>query len=215
MENNRTYPFTPEKLDYKLGDLEPFIDAKTMQLHYDRHYTGYINALNEVLARYPELHGFDLKTLLDLSFGEGAADIAPDDRVLVSRNAGGVLNHEFFFKSLRQATGEIIIGRSQALANQIARDFGDWENFKAEFAAALPSVFGSGYLWLAKDAQNSLHLAATSNQTYLNSPNLTPIFCVDLWEHAYYLKNYNARADYLNNLWHVIDWHELSERFAK
>ena len=197
-----TYPFENIQLSYSLSALEPYIDAKTMQAHYDRLLVNYLNQLNQMLDNRPELQAMTLKELIEYA-------MANDEQKLLD-NAGGVYNHFFFFTELRPATGQIIIGITPQATNKITEYFGSWKNMKEKFSEKALSVFGSGYAWLVKRANGALDIITTANQ---NTPvDVTPILCIDVWEHAYYLKNLNDRRAYIDAFWNVVDWVKFSNK---
>lgn len=203
MENNY-YPFINLPLPYEYNALEPFIDEKTMRLHHDKHLQTYINNLNDILKECTVLRKLSLEQLIRKS-----SELPDDIQSPVRNNAGGVYNHRFFFNGLTPF-GSAPAGR---LERAISGQFGGFDKFRVAFKAAALSVFGSGYAWLVKDGCR-LRIVTTANQ---NSPIeqsyrhtlcsvFCPILCVDVWEHAYYLKHYNVRADYIDDWFNVIDW---------
>lgn len=197
-----TYPFFNIKLNYNLDALEPFIDSKTMHAHYERLLEKYINNLNQILESRLDLQSMTLLELLEYAKINHEVDL--------TRQAGGVYNHFFYFSELRPATGQIVIGITPQATQKITSTFGGWKDFKEQFTAAALSVFGSGYAWLIKDTNGRLTITTTPNQ---NIPqNGTPILCVDVWEHAYYLKQLNNRQAYLDAFWNVVDWVKFSEK---
>lgn len=200
-ENNR-YPFENLPLTYGYAALEPYIDEKTMQLHHDKHLQTYINNLNEVLKNNPNLQRLTLEQLIVY------ADKLPQPlQRAVRNNAGGVYNHRFYFDQLANPSGG---DPSGPLMQKIVQTYGSFDNFKAELKCAALSVFGSGYAWAVMDG-NRLRIVTTANQ---NVPyNYCPILNIDVWEHAYYLKHYNVRADYIDDLFQVINWNKVEERY--
>jgi len=198
------YPFEKKPLPYAYGALEPYIDTRTMMLHHDRHYGTYVYNLNKYLETKPQLQGLSLEELL--------VGHIKDEQI--RHNAGGVYNHEFFFAGMRPGISQIVIGLSGKLMQSITRDFGSLENMKAKFNEAAMGVFGSGYAWLCVYPNGRLSIVPTPNQDTPVTVGLKTLLCVDVWEHAYYLKNYNERAKYLDNFWHVVDWVKVSERLG-
>ncbi len=198
MENN-CYPFVNLPLPYDYDLLEPFIDEKTMHLHHDKHLQTYINNLNSVLENFSHLQKLSLNQLL-----MHPSVIPGAQRTKVLNNAGGVYNHRFFFdmmtpSSTKKPTGNLEIA--------IDTCFGSFEQFKNKFKAAAMSVFGSGYAWLVLD-KGKLRIITTSNQNTPVPLCVTPLLCIDVWEHAYYLKHYNLRTDYIDDWFDVIDWYK-------
>jgi len=211
---SQTYPFKNTPLPYGYGGLEPYIDARTMMLHHDRHLQTYIDNLNKYLEDKPELQHLTLQELI-VQYGHDET---------IRRNAGGVFNHEFFFSTLRPGMSQIVIGLSGKLWQAIQRDFGSLEDFKEKFTSAAMSVFGSGYAWLCVNPRDKLVIVTSANQDtpFNNSPfieagapkgwGMLPLLCIDVWEHAYYLKHYNERAAYIRDFWNVVDWVKVSAR---
>lgn len=197
-----TYPFFNIKLNYNLNALEPFIDTKTMRAHYELLLENYIKNLNQILETRFDLQNMTLTDLLEYAKNNGDTNLL--------NQAGGVYNHFFYFTELRPATGQIIIGITPQATQKITTAFGGWKSFKEQFTNAGLKVFGSGYAWLVKNHKNELEIITTPNQ---NVPqNMTPVLCLDVWEHAYYLKHLNQRAEYIDAFWNVIDWVKFSER---
>ena len=200
-------PFSLPPLPYAAAALEPVIDAQTMTLHHDRHHQAYVDALNKAVAADPALKGQSLDALV------AKAGTLP---VAVRNNAGGHWNHSFFWKTMAPPAQA---GQpSPALAAAIDRQFGSLAAFKAAFKEAGTKRFGSGWVWLVAKADGTLAITSTPNQ---DNPLMdvaevkgTPILGNDVWEHAYYLKYQNRRADYLDGWWQVVDWKTVSDRYA-
>jgi Fe-Mn family superoxide dismutase len=195
-------PFTLPALPYAFDALEPHIDKMTMEIHHDRHHKAYVDNLNKAV-------GSSTKSLEEL-----LATISTQP-VAVRNNGGGHWNHRFFWQLLAPATGK---QPSAALLAQIQKDFGSLDNLKLEFAKAATSRFGSGWAWLlVKDGK--LVISSTPNQ---DNPLMDvaevkgkPILALDVWEHAYYLKYQNKRADYIAAFWNVVNWDFVSQQFIK
>ncbi len=200
-------PFSLPPLAYAAAALEPVIDAQTMTIHHDRHHQAYVDALNKAVAADPALKGQSLDALV------AKAGTLP---VAVRNNAGGHWNHSFFWKTMAPPAQA---GQpSPALAAAIDRQFGSLAAFKAAFKEAGTKRFGSGWVWLVVKADGTLAITSTPNQ---DNPLMdvaevkgTPILGNDVWEHAYYLKYQNRRADYLDGWWQVVDWKTVSDRYA-
>lgn len=200
-------PFSLPPLPYTAAALEPVIDAQTMTIHHDRHHQAYVDALNKAVAADPALKGQSLDALV------AKAGTLP---VAVRNNAGGHWNHSFFWKTMAPPAQA---GQpSPALADAIDRQFGSLAAFKAAFKEAGTKRFGSGWVWLVVKADGTLAITSTPNQ---DNPLMdvaevkgTPILGNDVWEHAYYLKYQNRRADYLDGWWQVVDWKTVSDRYA-
>lgn len=197
--------FTLAPLPYSHEALEPHIDTLTMQIHHGKHHQAYVDNLNKAIAG-TEHEGKTIEELVAV-----AGSISP----AVRNNGGGHWNHTFFWESLAPNSGGNPTGK---LADAINAAFGSFDDFKAKFATAGTTRFGSGWAWLiVKDGK--LEITSTPNQ---DNPLMdvaevkgTPILGVDVWEHAYYLKYQNKRPDYLSAIWSVINWNKVSERFEK
>ena len=198
------YPFVNTPLPYDYASLEPYIDAKTMELHHDRHLQAYIDKLNTALSDQPRLQMLSLDELL------AVAPALPEQLCIeVERNAGGVYNHQFFFSCL-SAEGGMLQGKLLTLVNNT---FGSLDAFMLQYNQAAMSVFGSGYAWLAVASGGGLVIVTTANQETPLTANLFPVLTTDVWEHAYYLKHYNKRADYLTDLTSVINWSQVEQNY--
>jgi Fe-Mn family superoxide dismutase len=199
--------FTLPELGYNYSDLEPFIDAQTMEIHYSKHHQGYIDKLNAALENYPDWQN---KTLEDLLVSLN--DLPQDIKIAVKNNAGGHFNHSFFWPLLKKNNGEIAQGE---LLEKINGSFTSFDNFKEKFNMAATTLFGSGWAWLVVTKENKLEVIQTTNQDCPVSLGLKPILGLDVWEHAYYLKYQNKRPDYLNAFWNVINWQQVQENLNK
>lgn len=203
---NQHYKFINPPLPYAYDALEPFIDTKTMELHHDRHLQTYVDNLNNILKDYPEYQNFSLEELILY------ADSLPDViKMPILRNAGGVYNHIFYFSILQNPS---TAKPPQPLLEIINSVFGNYFNFKQSFTDAALSVFGSGYAWLVLDALNRPKIITTANQATPLPMNLCPVLNIDVWEHAYYLKHYNKRADYINDWFQVINWQQVEQNLT-
>ena len=187
---------TLPKLTYPYTALEPYIDEETMRIHHTKHHQGYIDKLNAVLGKYPDLQTESLPSMLtDLS----SLPIEDADKTLIRNHGGGHVNHTFFFSVMKPDTS-----KDQTLIKRILKQYESLENFKNEFTQTALNHFGSGWVWLVEDAKNALKLYSTPNQ---DSPYLTgnmPLLALDIWEHAYYLKYQNRKSEYINNWWNVV-----------
>jgi Fe-Mn family superoxide dismutase len=192
-------------LPYPFDALEPHIDAKTMELHHDKHHQAYITNANNALKDYPQLAAKPVEELIaDLSAVPEAI------RTAVRNNAGGHANHSFFWLILGPNAGGSPKGR---LADAITSTFGSFDQFKEKFQAAGAGRFGSGWVWLVINKAGSLEISSTPNQDNPIMDGLKPVFGVDVWEHAYYLKYLNRRPDYLKAVWNVINWDVVGKHF--
>jgi Fe-Mn family superoxide dismutase len=194
-----TYPFELPPLPYAYDALEPYIDEETMHYHYDKHFAGYINNLNHALEPYTELHDLTLEQLLC------SQDLPEEAQETILNNAGGVYNHTLFFNILAPASEPVHQPlEGSPLLEAIEGFFGSFEQFKEQFNRSAKEVFGSGWTALVSDSQGNLDIRNIANQDVLFCENLEPVILFDVWEHAYYLKYRNDRADYIENLWNVI-----------
>ncbi len=198
------YPFVNEPLPYAYDALEPYIDEKTMHLHHDKHLQTYIDNLNKLLEPYSQFQEWSLEELLF-----NIASLPAELQTGVRNNAGGVFNHRFYFENLKNPSGE----PTGMLAKAIKEEFGGLEAFKEKMKAAGLSVFGSGYAWLVVDALGRLAIMTTANQDTPLPLGLCPVLNLDVWEHAYYLKNYNMRASYIDNWFKVVNWEQAEKNY--
>jgi len=189
-------------LNYGYDQLEPSIDAKTMEIHYTKHHQGYINNLNTALEGHEDLQQLSVEEILTNLEG-----IPEDIRTAVRNNGGGHLNHTMFWEIMSPNGGGEPKG---ALLEMIKRDFGSFEDFKAEFKKTATTRFGSGWAWLVVEG-DKLKIVSTPNQDNPISDGLKPILGIDVWEHAYYLKYQNLRPDYIEAWFNVINWDKVSE----
>ena len=197
------------QLPYAYDALEPHIDEQTMHLHHEKHHNTYVTNLNAALEKHPEADPGSLEELL------ANIDSVPEDiRTAVRNNGGGHSNHSMFWQIMGpsgQGGGE----PTGELREAIDRDFGSFEDFKEQFAAAAApgALFGSGWAWLLASSDGSLSIETTANQ---NSPLMegkTPVIGLDVWEHAYYLKYQNRRPEYIEAWWNVVNWEEAEKRY--
>ena len=197
-------PFTLSPLPYAFDALEPHIDATTMQIHHDKHHQAYVDNLNKAIAG-TEHENKSLEEIVKI-----AASISP----AVRNNGGGHWNHSFFWDSMAANAGGT---PNSELADAINAAFGSFDSFKEKFANAGITRFGSGWAWLGL-LDGKLAICSTPNQDNplmdIAECKCTPLLAVDVWEHAYYLKYQNRRADYLGAFWNVVNWNKVSERFA-
>lgn len=193
-------------LPYAFDALEPHIDARTMEIHHDRHHAAYVANLNGALEKHPEL--FD-RSVHDLIADLGS--VPEDIRTAVRNNGGGHLNHDFFWTLMGPNGGGAPSGD---LADAINGAFGDFDTFKTQFTQAGMTRFGSGWAWLSVDGGGKLVVSSTANQDNPISEGLKPVLGLDVWEHAYYLKYQNKRPDYIGAFWNVVNWNQVAKNFA-
>ncbi|MDO5558462.1 MAG: superoxide dismutase [Oscillospiraceae bacterium] len=203
MENNK-YPFINLPLPYEYDALEPYIDRKTMHLHHDKHLQTYIDKLNKAIENQPKLQNLTLDQLIRY-----APQLPCALKKEIRNNAGGVFNHRFYFNIMQNYCEQEPTGR---LAYAICQKFGSYDGFKEEFKKAALGVFGSGYAWLVYD-RGKLMITTTANQDTPIEKNLLPLVCIDVWEHAYYLKYYNVRAEYVENWMKLINWSYIQQLY--
>lgn len=202
---NEHYPFTNPPLPYAYDALEPYIDAKTMELHHDKHLQAYVDNLNNALKNYPDYQQLSLEQLLLYIFR-----LPADIRIPVWNNAGGVFNHIFYFSQLAPPeTIPTVI--PQPLLSALNHSFGSMDGFKKALSDTALSVFGSGYAWLVLTPVGKLEIITTANQDTPLPLGLCPVLNLDVWEHAYYLKHFNVRADYIKDWFSVINWEQANQ----
>jgi len=190
-------------LPYDAAALEPHIDAQTMQIHHGKHHAAYVNNLNAALEKHPDLAG---KSADDLIKQLGSVPEAI--RTAVRNNGGGRVNHTMFWQIMGPGKGGAPTG---AIAEVITSTFGGFDSFKEQMNKAGVGRFGSGWAWLV-DAGGKLAIESSANQDNPMMEGKRPIFGIDVWEHAYYLKYQNRRPDYLAAWWNVINWDEVNKR---
>ena len=195
-------------LPYAYDAFEPYIDAATMELHYNKHHAGYTQKLNDVAAGHPEF--FADKTIERLL--SHLSDAPEEIRTILRNQGGGFYNHNLYFEQFSAASPPL----SGKLAAAIERQFGSFEDFQAQFTEAAIGRFGSGWAWLVVDDSDNLAICSTANQDSPLMPESgasgTPLLALDLWEHAYYLRYQNRRPDYIDAWWHLVDWGVVAKR---
>jgi Fe-Mn family superoxide dismutase len=193
-------------LPYAYDALEPHIDEMTMRIHHDKHHQAYVDNLNKALEGNAELQAKSIESLIkDLSAVPEAI------RTAVRNNGGGHYNHSLFWTLMAPNAGGAPEGE---LAGAIDGAFGSFDGFKEQFGKAAMGRFGSGWAWLCVDDTGKLMITSTANQDCPLSEGLTPILGLDVWEHAYYLKYQNRRAEYVSAWWNVVNWKAVADRFA-
>jgi len=192
------------KLDYKYDALEPYLDARTMELHHGKHHAGYVAKLNAALEKNERVAKKQLKELLS-----DITRIPEDMREAVRNNGGGHFNHSLFWETLSPEKKE----PQGALSDAINGEFGDFASLQKQFTEAALGVFGSGWVWLIKTEGGELKIVKTQNQDVpLNQG--APLLNLDVWEHAYYLKYQNRRPEYVEAWWNVVNWQRVAEKFS-
>lgn len=196
-------PHSLPSLGYDYDALEPYIDAKTMEIHHTKHHQTYIDKLNAALKGHGALEGLEVNDLIsDLN------RIPEEIRTAVRNHGGGHSNHSFFWPLLKKG-----VGMEGTVEEAITRDFGSFDAFREEFSTKATLLFGSGWTWLTAE-QGKLSIVTTPNQDSPVSQGKTPILGIDVWEHAYYLKYQNRRPDYINAFFEIINWEEVNHNFS-
>jgi superoxide dismutase, Fe-Mn family len=200
------HPFKLPDLPYAFDALEPHIDARTMEIHHDRHHNAYTEKLNDALEKHPDWQDKEIEEILrDI-------DQVPEDiRTAVRNNGGGYANHNLFWEIMGPDGGGEPGGE---LGDAIRSEFGSFNDFKEKVNAAGAGQFGSGWSWLVVSG-GALKVYSTPNQDSPYMKGDTPILGVDVWEHAYYLKYQNKRPDYLSAWWNTVNWDAVAERYSK
>jgi len=201
------YPFKLQPLPYPYDAMEPFIDAKTMEIHHSKHVQTYVDNLNKALENQPDFHSWPLERLL-----YNLHMLPQEIQAAVRNNAGGVYNHNLYFNIMAPGGTPLAEGSLKAA---IDKTWGTLDEFLTQLKAAGLSVFGSGWAWLVADNLGNLSIFKSPNQDTQIPVNLTPVINLDVWEHAYYLKVQNRRADYIDNWSNVIDWQAAQRNYDK
>jgi superoxide dismutase, Fe-Mn family len=196
--------FKVPDLAYEYNALEPYIDTATMQIHHDKHHAAYVAKLNDAVngTEYAE------KPIEDILKNLNA--VPENIRTAVRNHGGGHFNHSLFWKTIGPKAGGTPDG---AVAKAIDAAFGSFDSFKEKFSAAALNRFGSGWAWLVSDAKGTVEITSTANQDSPLSDGKTPVLGIDVWEHAYYLKYQNKRADYIAAFFNVINWKEVNSLY--
>jgi len=198
-------PYTVPPLPYAFDALEPYIDAKTMEIHHDKHHGAYVSNLNKALEGQAELAKLSVEALIS------KIDSVPENiRTAVRNNGGGHANHSLFWKIMKKGGGGEPKGE---IADAIKATFGSFNEFKAKFNEAATKRFGSGWAWLQiKDGK--LGIESTPNQDNPLMSGAKPVMGIDVWEHAYYLKYQNRRPEYIEAWWNVVNWEQINQNFS-
>lgn len=200
-------PFTLGPLPYPYAALEPHIDAMTMEIHHDRHHATYVKNLNDIASKNP-----DVAKMSPVDLIKNLDKLPEAVRTGVRNNAGGHLNHTMFWEIMKPGGGGNPTGE---IAGVITASFGSFENFKTAFNDAGAKRFGSGWVWLVRTKEGKVEISSTPNQDSPIIDGSYPILGNDVWEHAYYLKYQNKRADYLKAWWNTINWDAVNKRLAE
>ena len=198
-----TYTLPP--LPYHYDALDSAIDEETMRLHHDKHHAAWVNNLNNALIGHP-----DLAMLTPEQLAASLSDVPAGIRDTVRNNVGGHVNHTFFWQSMTPLADTI---PEAELADALARSFGSCNELKQRFSSTATALFGSGWVWLVIQSDGSLAIESTANQDTPLMVGRRPILGLDVWEHAYYLRYQNRRADYVTAWWQVVDWGTVTDRY--
>ncbi len=202
-----SYPFQLPELGYDYDALEPHIDARTMEIHHQKHHGGYTANFNKALEGHPQLQAFEAEQIL-----RGFNGLPVGIQTAVRNNGGGYYNHALFWDILTPGGASAPTG---SLGQAMEGEFGTFQTFKEQFSAAAATRFGSGWAWLVIDPFGKLTVLSTANQDSPLMEGHSPILGLDVWEHAYYLKYQNRRPDYVSAFWNVVNWDKVAERFAR
>jgi Fe-Mn family superoxide dismutase len=196
-------------LGYSFDALEPYIDARTMEIHHDKHHAGYVKKLNAALEGHQELEDKPIEELI-----KNLNSISEEIRTAIRNNGGGHYNHSLFWPLLKT---DVDMSRFAEISEAVKKDFESFETFKEQFTNAALTQFGSGWAWLVVNPANGnkLEVVKTPNQDNPLTDGKIPILMIDVWEHAYYLKYQNKRAEYVENFFNVINWEKVNENFLK
>ena len=195
--------YTLPKLNYSYCALEPYIDARTMEIHYTKHHQAYIDNLNKAIKGKADLESKSIEELIsDLKA------VPEDIRTIVRNNGGGHANHSLFWNVIGPKAGGEPVGE---VASDIRQAFGSFDVFKEKFALAAMTRFGSGWAWLSVSKDGKLEISSTANQDSPIMEGKTPLLAIDVWEHAYYLHYQNRRADYIAAFWNVVNWEKVEQ----
>ncbi len=201
------YPFQLPPLGYPFDALEPYIDARTMEIHHDKHHGAYTNNLNAALEQAPDWQGKSAEQIL------ASLNQLPESiRTAVRNNGGGYVNHAAFWEWMKPGGSKEPVGRVQ---EAIKKSFGSFDAFKEQFAKAGATRFGSGWAWLVVEDEGKLSITSTPNQDTPVMEGRSPILGLDVWEHAYYLKYQNRRPDYITAWWNVVNWDEVERYYGQ
>lgn len=195
------------ELPYAYDALEPYIDARTMEIHHTKHHQTYLNNLNAALEKHPEISGRPIQEIL-----RNLSNTPQDIQVALRNHGGGHYNHTMFWTIMAPKVGGDPRGE---IGKAISNAFGSFASFKEMFEKAANGRFGSGWAWLCRKQDSSLLVTSTANQDNPLSEGLVPLLGLDVWEHAYYLKYQSRRAEYVSNWWNVVNWAEVENLLKK
>jgi Fe-Mn family superoxide dismutase len=198
--------FELPKLIYSYDALEPYIDSETVRIHHDKHHQTYVDKLNAAVENDPSLANRKIEEILS-----NPSSIKEEIRNAVINNGGGHLNHSIYWESMSSNSQ---FDPKSDIGTEIIKTFGPFDSFKENFSSVAAGKFGSGWAWLVAD-KGKLEIVDTQNQDTPISSSKKPIFCIDVWEHAYYLKYQNKRAAYIEAWWNIVNWDKAEENFKR
>jgi Fe-Mn family superoxide dismutase len=201
------YPYSLPQLPYPYDVLEPYIDKMTMEIHHTKHHQAYVNNLNSALEKYSEFHNLELEEIL-----KNLDQLPEEIKTAIRNNGGGHYNHSLFWEIMGPNGGGEPKGK---LKEEIEKNFGSFEEFKKLFSETAIKHFGSGWAWLVITSDKKLKVYSLLNQDNPLMNGDIPIMGLDVWEHAYYLKYQNRRAEYVEAWWHVVNWNKIEENLLK
>jgi Fe-Mn family superoxide dismutase len=201
------YPYSLPQLPYSYDSLEPYIDKMTMEIHHTKHHQTYINNLNSALEKYSEFHNLELEEIF-----KNLNQLPEEIRTTVRNNGGGHYNHTLFWEIMNPNGGGEPGGK---LKEEIEKNFGSFEEFKKLFSEIAVKHFASGWAWLSITPDKKLKVYSLLNHDNPLMNGDIPIMVLDVWEHAYYLKYQNRRAEFVENWWHVVNWDKIEENLLK
>ena len=193
------------KLPYAFDALEPYMDAKTVEIHYSKHHQGYCDKLNLALEKHPALFDKNVEELLI-----GLDSVPSDIKTAVRNFGGGFVNHNVFWECMSSKKTEC----NGKILQAIVKDFGSFEEFRKQFTEKATTLFGSGYTWLAVSSDGKLEIMNTKDQDSPLSVGKKPVLVIDVWEHSYYLKFMNKRADYIESWWNLVNWDSVEKNYV-
>lgn len=202
---NEHYPFELLPLPYDYNELEPYIDKETMKIHHDKHLGTYVENLNKVLSNYPQYYNWSIEKIL-----HNISSLPLEIQTPVKNNAGGVFNHNLYFSSLSNKIENI---DEMKFIKSVNSQFGSFDIFLKQLMESALSVFGSGYANVVLNRNGNIMIIKKQNQDTPLESNLYPLFLIDVWEHAYYLKHKNKREEYIKDLFKIINWKSIEQRY--
>lgn len=193
------------KLNYSYDALEPYLDARTMEIHHGKHHQAYVDKLNAALKNYPDLQEKTLRELM-----AETENLPSEIKTSIINNGGGHFNHSFFWQIMAPQKG----GEPQGnISSAINSQFGDYLKFKEQFSQVSLNFFGSGWVWLVKDKNGRIEIISTQGHDTSLAEHKKPLIVIDVWEHAYYLRYQNRRGEYIDAWWKAVNWEEVEKNY--